>query len=99
MSGCVICGGELPPRRLGHNGGGRPRVMCGSVECKRAYNRAAARVAYRKLRELNEAGIYARWQKRLMAKRKPKTQTPKVRAVVRERSERMSAADYAWGTM
>lgn len=39
MSGCVICGAPLPPRRLGHNGGGRPRVLCGAADCKRIRNR------------------------------------------------------------
>ena len=56
-------------------------------------------MAYRKLRELNEAGVYARWQKRLMAKRKPKAQKPQVREVVRERTWRMDASEYAWGSM
>ena len=69
MTACIVCGNECPPRRLGHNGGGRPRVMCGSVECKRAYNRAARVESYRRLRELNARGVYAKWQHRTVKPR------------------------------
>jgi len=72
MSGCVICGGELPPRRLGHNGGGRPRVMCDSVECRKKHKRRAARVAYLRLRELNARGFYAKWQHKTLKPRQPR---------------------------
>lgn len=45
MSACIVCGAECPPRRPGHNGGGRPRVLCGAPPCRRARGRVLQRKA------------------------------------------------------
>lgn len=75
MSGCIICGGELPPKGISSNGRmgvGRKRIMCGSLDCRRVYNRAAARKSYRRLRELNARGVFAKWQHKTKKPRKPR---------------------------